>query len=137
MGRAQEIQDYGKVENHFRLLADDMQTLDAQRFLDFVLPSKKSRTELATQLGVERTNLYRKKLPLSNQQIHERLVPFVIAGDLAVQLFKDDGKARAWLMQPNAYLFGESPFEVSIRGEGKQVIRMLLEWLGRIDGQAF
>ena len=58
----------------------------------------------------------------------------VIGTDLAVELFGDNTEeAVNWFQTPNTLLFGESPFEVCIRGEGKILINWLMGRLGK-DG---
>ena len=56
---------------------------------------------------------------------------------LAQELFKDVKKTENWMMTSNPYFFGDSPFEVILRGDGVHVIRFLEERLGRKPGAGF
>ena len=64
--------------------------------------------------------------------IEKHLIPIVWAADIAYELFEGDKeKARTWMLTPNSYFFGKSPFNVCLVGEGKAVIELLLERSGR------
>lgn len=127
--------DYGALENHFGLLTSDKQSIDTEEFRGFIEPTGMSIGELSKSMGLSRTSLYSKKLKLSKKDISSRIIPFVIAADLAFELFNDEAKAKAWLLTPNTIFFGKSPFQVSLLGDGKAVIDQLLTWLGKKDGQ--
>jgi len=54
--------------------------------------------------------------------------------NLTLELFEGDKEnAINWFNSPNTLLFGESPFEVCIRGEGKLLIKWLKDRLGKED----
>lgn len=97
-----------------------------------------NKSDLASLLGVQRTQLYHKSLPLKKgTKLRSRIIHLVMATDLVYQLFENDRKTIEWLTTPNTFLFGDSPLEVIMRDEGDAIISWLLERLGRKPGAAF
>lgn len=98
-----------------------------------------NKSDLASLLGIQRTQLYHKTLPLKKgTKLRRRIIHLVMATDLIYQLFSEnDQKTVEWLTTPNTLLFGDSPLEVIMRDEGDSVISLLLERLGRKPGAAF
>lgn len=129
----------GSLKNAFGLLSQDRSKLQTKPFLDFISlgDSRPDMTELSRKLDVARTALYQKELRLSKTDIQERILPFVAAADLAVEIFKDLERAREWMLAPNQHFFGLSPFQVAMRKEGRVVCELLLKWLGKESGQAY
>ena len=125
---------YGKIENKFGLLTKDFRRLETSKFLAF-LEGEKVNT-IAKEVGIPRTSLYQKNFILKDE-VHGRLIALVIAADLAFDLFGDFEKARMWIMTPNEYFLGKSPFQVVMRKQSGSVINLLNKWLGRVDAQAY
>lgn len=98
-----------------------------------------NKTDLASLLGVQRTQLYQKTLPLKKgTKLRSRIIHLVMATDLIYELMgNNQDKTIKWLTTPNTYLFGDSPLEVIMRDEGHVIISWLLELLGRKPGAAF
>ena len=133
---AQLAFDDGSLKNSFGIL-DHRKRLMGKNFLEFVGSSSLTKKEVSKQLGISRPKMYQKTIQLSESEINEIIIPFVMSADLAVQLWKDKKRAKNWIMTSNSYFFGKSPFEVAMNGDGKAVIQLLMQWLGRINGQAF
>ena len=133
---AQIAFDDGSLKNSFGIL-DSHRRLKSKNFLSFVAPSGLSKRQVFEKLGISRPKLYQSTIRLSDKDIHDVIIPFVMAADLAVQLWKEKKQAKNWMMTSNSYFFGKSPFEVAMSGDGEAVIQLLMRWLGRVDGQAF
>ena len=93
--------------------------------------------ELAKKVKRTRAAMYKEETPLSKDFIEQFLVPIVISSDHAVELFNGDlEEARRWVLTPNSYFFGKSPFNACLLGDGKHIIDFLVERLGKKpDGQ--
>jgi len=98
-----------------------------------------NKSDLANLLGVQRTQLYQKSLPLKRgTKLRSRILNLVMATDLIYDLMgKNPKKTLQWLITPNVNLFGDSPLEVIMRDEGEAIISWLLEKLGKRPGAAF
>lgn len=98
-----------------------------------------NKSDLASLLGVQRTQLYKKNLPLKKgTKLRDRIIHLVMTTDLVYELMKNDEvKVIKWLTTPNTFLFGDSPLEVIMRDEGDSIITWLLEMLGKKPGAAF
>jgi len=110
-----------------------------------------SKTLLAKELKSSRPLMYREEIDLrSLAQLRTGVFQLVCASDLIFDLFKfNDPEAKIyqklpievlhklqaeterWIMSPNQFLFGKSPFEVCISGSGKELIHWLASKLGR------
>lgn len=124
--------DMGAPENRLKMLSPDLQYLVPKRFFEY---SPLNKTDIAKQAGINRKTLYSDKVKLSTlKKLKKGIMQVVIGTDLAVELFGDNTEeAVNWFQTPNTLLFGESPFEVCIRGEGKILINWLMGRLGK-DG---
>lgn len=124
--------DMGAPENRLKMLSPDLQYLVPKRFFEY---SPLNKTDIAKQAGINRKTLYSDKVKLSTlKKLKKGIMQVVIGTDLAVELFGDNiEEAVNWFQTPNTLLFGESPFEVCIRGEGKILINWLMGRLGK-DG---
>ena len=72
----------------------------------------------------------KKELEIQNQLIE--------AINLTLELFKDDTIAGVkWFQSPNDYLFGATPFEVCLRGDGEGLLNFLKAKLGYPDAKGF
>lgn len=125
---------FGEIGNKFGLLTKDFRRLETHKFLEF-LEGEKINT-IAKEVGVPRTNLYQKNFILKDK-VQERLIALVIASDLSFELFADYEKARLWIMTPNEYFFGKTPFQAIMRNQSESVINLLKKWLGKTDVQAY
>ena len=83
--------------------------------------------------GINRKTLYSEQVKLSTlKKLKKGIMQVVIGTDLVVELFDNNiEEAVNWFQIPNTFLFGESPFEVCIRGEGKFLINWLMGRLGK------
>lgn len=124
--------DMGAPENRLKMLSTDLQYLVPKRFFEY---SPLNKTDIAKQAGINRKTLYSDKVKLTTlKKLKKGIMQVVIGTDLAVELFGDNiEEAVNWFQTPNTLLFGESPFEVCIRGEGKFLINWLMGRLGK-DG---
>tara|TARA_Y100000768_G_C23986079_1_gene688910 strand:- start:590 stop:1006 length:417 start_codon:yes stop_codon:yes gene_type:complete len=124
--------DMGAPENRLKMLSADLQYLVPKRFFEY---SPLNKTDIAKEAGINRKTLYSDKVKLSTlKKLKKGIMQVVIGTDLAVELFGDNTEeAVNWFQTPNTLLFGESPFEVCIRGEGKFLINWLMGRLGK-DG---
>lgn len=122
-------QDLGGIKNHFNILTDDFQAVQPEALRDFLGPGI-PQTELAKILGVPRSSVYQKKVKLSSAFIREKIVPIAVAADLALEIFKSEDEARRWMLAPNSYYLGKSPFDVCLSGGGSTVIQFLGRKLG-------
>lgn len=109
-----------------------------------------SKAALAKELRSSRPLMYKDEVDLRTmKQIRDGIFQMVIVSDLIFELFKFNepemkdslklskedllklqGETERWLMSPNQLLFGKSPFEVCISGEGKELIMWLASKLG-------
>jgi uncharacterized protein (DUF2384 family) len=126
--------DLGSLRDHFNLLTKDHRSVrpeSLQEFLGGGLP----QTELARMLGVPRSTSYQKTVKLSQEFMRNNIVPIAMAADLAVDLLTSKEEARRWMLAPNSYYFGKSPFDVCLLGDGRVVIEFLLRKLGSLSGE--
>lgn len=128
--------DYGEIKNTFNILNGSMDKLRPPKLKEFVGDSF-TTAELAKKVRRTRAAMYKEETHLPKDFIEQYLVPIVIASDLAVDLFQGDlEEARRWVLTPNSYFFGKSPFNVCLLGDGKFIIDFLVERLGvNTDGQ--
>ena len=119
-------------ENRLKMLSPDLQYLVPKRFFEY---SPLNKTDIAKQAGINRKTLYSDQVKLSTlKKIKTGIMQVVIGTDLTMELFGDNIEGAVnWFQTPNTLLFGESPFEVCIRGEGKILINWLMSRLGK-DG---
>ena len=124
--------DMGAPKNRLKMLSPDLQYLVPKRFFEY---SPLNKTDIAKQAGINRKTLYSEQVKLSTlKKLKKGIMQVVIGTDLAVELFDNNiEEAVNWFQTPNTLLFGESPFEVCIRGEGKFLINWLMGRLGK-DG---
>lgn len=128
--------DMGTPENRLKMLSSDLQYLVPKRFFEY---SPLNKTDIAKQAGINRKTLYSEQIKLNTlKKLKKGIMQVVIGTDLAVELFDSNTdnnfeEAINWFQTPNTLLFGESPFEVCIRGEGKFLINWLMGKLGK-DG---
>jgi hypothetical protein len=126
-----EAMHLGQMKNRFDILDAKQNMIRPKKLRDF-LGGTVGVDELALTLGKSRAALYRESIKLSKDFIEKHLIPIVWAADIAYELFEGDKeKARSWMLTPNSYFFGKSPFNVCLVGEGKAVIELLLERSGR------
>ena len=124
---SQTAVDYGSIRNSFNLLTDDHKSIrtDAlQEFLGKDIP----KTEMSKLLGIPRASTYQSSIKLSAGTL-KSMVAIAMAADLAVDLLNSTDEARRWMLAPNSYYFGQSPFDVCLLGNGKAVIEFLKQKL--------
>jgi len=129
MVSSSSIHDYGSTKNLFGLMTEDNR-VRPDMFIEF-LGSSVKKADVARILNIPRPSVYKEAINLPEVFIKEKLIPIVIAADLAVELFSDREKARRWMLTPNSYFFGRAPFDMCIIGEGRPVISFLANHLGR------
>lgn len=132
MGATTQIQNLnmGVPENKLKILSSDLKYFVPKRFFQY---SPLNKTGIAKAAGINRKTLYSEQIQLSTlKKLKVGIMQVVIGTDLAIELFNNDiENAINWFQAPNALLFGESPFEVCIRGEGKFLINWLMGRLGK------
>lgn len=135
--KSMQAYDYGMLRDHMGFLSADRKSFDTGKLLNYLLPANDSPTDVARQLGTSRSTLYTSEIKLSKEDISQRLIPFVVAVDLAIDLFQDQKEAQAWILHPNVHFFGKAPYQIAFAGEGRLLIEQLLKWLGKKSGQAY
>jgi len=120
----------GTPKNSFKFLSPDHKELIPKRFFEY---SPFNKTEIAKAAGINRKTLYSERVRLSTlNTLKIGVLQVVIGTDLALELFDGDKEnAINWFNSPNTLLFGEAPFEVCMRGEGKLLIKWLKDRLGK------
>ena len=128
--------DLGTIKNRLGLLNEQRNAFYPNRLLEI---TGETPTTASKMLKIPRANFYKEKIPLKRDKILEKkIIDFVIAGDLAFELLNQNkNETLIWLTSPNAEFFGDSPFEICLRGDGKKIIEWLLVRLGREPGVAF
>ncbi len=123
----------GRMQNHLGLLIEDkkgQRALDPKKFLEL---TKLNATQASKDSGATRQAFYSKAIPLKpSDKLTSRIIALVTATDIAYELFERSIEETAnWMMSPNALLFGASPFEVCMRGDGQPLIAWLLDRAGQ------
>jgi len=125
----------GQIRNSFHFLAEDYHHIRPKSFDAFFSPL--SFSKLAKVLKIPRTSLYSEKYGVSEDFLKKFIIPFVMASDLAADIFQDKEKAKSWMLSPNEYFSGDAPYEVCLGGDGKIVIDLLMRHLGKQEGASY
>ncbi len=137
MHKYQYVNKLGQIHNYLGILdtSQDPRHFSSEPLMRIC----SNKSDLASLLGVQRTQLYQKTLPLKKgTKLRSRIIHLVMATDLVYELMgNDENKTIDWLTTPNTFLFGDSPLEVIMRDEGKAIISWLQEMLGKKPGAAF
>ncbi len=137
MHKYQFIKESGQIRNYLGILDTvyNPKSFSSEPLMQIC----SNKSDLASLLGVQRTQLYQKKLPLKKgSKLRNRIIHLVMATDLVYELMEQNQKQTIeWLTAPSTLLFGDSPLEVIMRDEGEAIISWLLEKLGRKPGAAF
>lgn len=122
--------DLGTPKNTLGMLSPDLQYLVPKRFFEY---SPLNKTDIAKEAGINRKTLYSDKVKLATlRKLRVGIIQVVIGTDLAIELFNDNvEEAVNWFQTPNTFLFGETPFEACIKGDGKILINWLKGKLGK------
>lgn len=126
---AQNVFKWGEIHNSLGFLTEDHKGLLPQTFMK---TTNLNSTEAAKELDVPRPSVYKKIIPLKrSSKLRDRVLSVVSATDIAYELFnKNHEETAKWLMTPNILLFGKSPFEICMRGDGQRLIEWLLDRAG-------
>jgi hypothetical protein len=81
-------------------------------------------------LGIPRSASYQKTIKLPKEMAFN-IIAIAMAADLASELLSSEDEGRRWMLAPNSYYFGQSPFDVCLLGNGKAVIEFLQQKLGK------
>lgn len=121
--------DFGKIQNHLGFLSSDKQGFNPNRIMN--LTGLKA-AEASTMLGKNRTTMYKDYIAFKpSDELKAKIIDLVMAGDIAFLLFNKNVEETAhWIVSPNTLLFGATPFEVCLRGDGKPLIKWLLDRAG-------
>lgn len=120
-----DVTEIGTIQNYLGILSDDHQHLSSK---GLAAATGLGTSQLEKITGISRPQFYRKSnLQLNlGSKLMKRMVRLVLATDFAYELLgSDKARTKTWLMSPNTLIFGDSPFEVCMRGEGEK----LVEWL--------
>lgn len=119
----------GTIQNHLGFLSSDQQGFNPNRILD--LTGLKA-VEASAALGKSRTAMYKEYIPFKpSDELRAKVIDLVMAGDIAFLLFnKNIDETARWIVSPNTLLFGSTPFEVCLRGDGKPLLKWLLDRAG-------
>ncbi len=136
MALTMKASDFGTVRNHLGLLNAQKNAFYPNRLLDI---TGKTPTAASQKLKIPRANFYKEEVSLKRNTILEKkIIDFVIVADLAFELLNQNKKETViWLTSPNAEFFGDSPFEICLRGDGKKIIKWLHIRIGKEPGVAF
>ncbi len=128
--------DFGTVRNHLGLLNAQKNAFYPNRLLDI---TGETPTTASQKLKIPRANFYKEEVSLKRNTILEKkIIDFVLVADLAFELLNQNKKETViWLTSPNAEFFGDSPFEICLRGDGKKIIKWLHIRLCKEPGVAF
>ncbi len=128
--------DHGAVQNHLGLLNVKRNAFYPNRLLDI---TGENPTVASKKLNIPRASFYKEEVSLKRDKILEKKIrEFVLVGDLAFDLLNQNkNETIIWLSSPNTEFFGDSPFEICLRGDGKKIIQWLLIRLGKESGVAF
>ncbi len=123
--------ELGTIKNSLGILSEDKSKFKPEKFASLTGLGK---SELEKITGISRPQFYKKEILLKpSSKVLKRIVSVVIVADLAFELFGEDKKeTSSWLMSPNAILFGDTPFEVCMRGESEKLVEWLNGRLGKI-----
>lgn len=121
--------ELGSMRNHFGLLTEDHRSVRPEAFREF-LGRGISQTDLAKMLHVPRATSYQKAIKLPAEFMRDCIVPIAMAADLACDILGSKEEARQWMLAPNSYYFGKTPFDVCLLGNGTAVIEFLRQKLG-------
>lgn len=128
--------DLGGIQNHLGLLNRKKTAFFPNRLMEI---SNSNPTEASKKLGLSRPNLYKEEISIrKDKELAKKIVDLVIVGDLVFDLFggKID-QTIMWLTEPNMDFFGDSPFDICLRGDGKKLIEWLYIRSGKKPGVAF
>lgn len=124
----------GTFENRLKILSKDGQRFHPGALLDV---TGLKGGQLGNVLSVSRPMLYREDLPMKGR-LRKTILALVRATDLAYELLgRNLEETKKWLRSPNTVYFGDTPFEVIMRGDGEEVISWISERLGIKSGAAF
>ena len=128
--------EHGGIHNHLGLLNDAHNAFYPNRLLEI---TGESPTSGSKKVNIPRANFYKEEVRFKrNKDLERKIIDFVVVGDLVYELMKGNMKEVViWLTSPNIELFGDSPFEICLRGDGKKVMEWLYIRLGRSSGAAF
>lgn len=122
--------EYGKFRNALGILSADGKNIIPQNFLKV---TGLGPSDVASRGNISRPQLYKKEIPIKvSTKFIKRVIDIVMVTDLAYELFGNNHEeTKSWLMSPNSLLFGDSPFEVCMRGDAERLKKWLLERLDR------
>jgi len=81
--------------------------------------------EITHFVNKSRPQIYRDEI-LGSPELLRRFRALVMVTDIVFALLNQDiNETRKWMMIPNTVVFGDSPFEVCMRGDAEP----LIEWL--------
>lgn len=128
--------NFGGIQNHLGLLNDKRNAFYPNRLLEI---TGESPTTASEQVKIPRASFYKDEVLFKrNKELERKIIDFVVVGDLVYELMNGNMKeVVVWLTSPNLDFFGDSPFEICLRGDGKKIIEWLYTRLGRSPGVAF
>ena len=127
---------YGGIQNRLGLLNAKGNAFYPNRLLEL---TEETPTTASDKMDIPRANFYKEEIQFKrNKELERKIIDFVVVGDLAYELLEGNEKEIVvWLTSPNLEFFGDSPFEICLRGDGKKVIDWLYVRLGKKPGVAF
>lgn len=124
-----------QLKNSFGILTSDLQAIESKGFKKFLGEDRFKPADLSKSLGIGRTTLYEKRVKVSREFIKEKLIPIALSAEMAADILGNMEKGRLWVLTPNSYFFGKSPFEVCLLGDGRAVLELLQSRLGELSGE--
>jgi hypothetical protein len=119
----------GHIGNHLGFLSDDQRGFNPHRILGL---TGLSAVDVGALFEKNRTSMYKDYIPFKlSDELKVKIIDLVMAGDIAYILFNKNVEETArWIVSPNTLLFGATPFEVCLRGDGKPLLRWLTDRAG-------
>jgi hypothetical protein len=127
----QTATDMGSIKNQLNWFSSDLKKLRPQE----VIKTTKIPVRVFSKVTkTSRPQAYKYEITLK-PEIHKRFIHLAQAAEIVFEIFKGDLKETSrWIMSPNEYFMGDSPFEVCLRGDGPLIIKWLAQHKGNNPG---
>ena len=121
-GSNNSLEKLGAFKNSLGILSDDGRRIRPRRLMEV---TGLGAVEITHFVNKSRPQIYRDEI-LVSPELLKRFRALVMVTDIVFALLNQDiNETRKWMMIPNTVVFGDSPFEVCMRGDAEP----LIEWL--------
>lgn len=108
--------------NRFGLLSLDQKKVRPEAFQEIGNLRKVTASKF---LETSRPQMYAKEITVKPTTL-KKIKHLVLITDYAFELFNESfEETKKWLLTPNEFLFGDTPFEVCMRGDGESLVQWL------------